>query len=302
MQKIIPHLWYDKEAVEAAEFYANSFPHSKIVHKSTIYNTPSGTCDLVTVSLLGYEFMFISAGPLFKLNPSVSFIVICQSKQEVDSLWEKLAEGGTTMMERGEYSFSKWYGWIQDKFGVSWQLMLMTEGLEDQTIIPTMMFVGDAYGKAAEAAKFYVSVFKDNPFYSGESKVGEVFRYTEDEKPDKEGTVKHLSFTLAGQRFAAMDSARSHDFTFNEAISFLVSCDSQEEIDYFWNKLSADPTAEQCGWLKDKYGFSWQIYPKILEKMMMDKDQSKVDRVTQAFLPMKKFDINALEKAYTNKT
>jgi predicted 3-demethylubiquinone-9 3-methyltransferase (glyoxalase superfamily) len=110
------------------------------------------------------------------------------------------------------------------------------------------------------------------------------YRYSKGEEPDREGTIKHAAFTLEGQEFAAMDSARAHDFSFNEAISFIVHCETQEEIDYYWEKLSADPTAEQCGWLKDKYSLSWQIVPTVLGKMLNDKDDEKVVRVTKAFL------------------
>ena len=130
------------------------------------------------------------------------------------------------------------------------------------------------------------------------SKVGDILRYGKGEEPDKAGTVKHAAFTLEGRDFAAMDSAHEHNFTFNEAISFLVRCDTQEEIDYFWGKLSADPEAEQCGWLKDKYGLSWQVVPTVMDEMLKDKDEKKMARVTEAFLKMKKFDIAKLKKAY----
>jgi len=151
MQNITPHLWFDKEAKEAAEFYTSVFPKSKIKDTTTLQDTPSGTVDIVTIELLGQEFMLLSAGPLFK---------------------------------------------------------------------------------------------------------------------------------------------------FNEAISFIVYCDTQEEIDYYWGKLSAVPEAEQCGWLKDKYGLSWQIVPTAMGDMLKDKDKEKLARVTEAFVKMKKFDIAALKRAY----
>src|SRR5262249_23510607 len=110
--------------------------------------------------------------------------------------------------------------------------------------------------------------------------------------------VRHAGFTLDGQEFAAMDSARGHNFRFNEAISLMVHCETQEEIDYYWGKLSAVSTAEQCGWIKDKYGLSWQIVPTLMDDMLKARDQKKINRVTQAFLKMKKFDIDTLKKAY----
>jgi predicted 3-demethylubiquinone-9 3-methyltransferase (glyoxalase superfamily) len=163
-----------------------------------------------------------------------------------------------------------------------------------QRITPTIMFVGDVCGKAEEAINFYASVFHD-------AKVGDILRYGKGMDPDKEGTVQHAAFTLEGQEFAAMDSAREHMFSFNEAVSFVVKCETQVEVDYYWGKLSADPKAEQCGWLKDRYGLSWQIVPTVMAKMLLDKDERKVARVTEAFLRMKKFDIAALERAFEGK-
>ena len=151
MEKISPFLWFDKEAGEAAGFYTSVFKDSKIINSTTLRNTPSGTVQIVTIELLGQEFTLLSAGPLFK---------------------------------------------------------------------------------------------------------------------------------------------------FNESISFVVHCRTQNEIDYYWERLSTDPKAEQCGWLKDKYGLSWQIEPIALSKMLQDKDERKVARVTEAFLKMKKFDIATLKKAY----
>jgi len=151
MKPITPHLWFDKEAKQAAEFYVSIFPNSEITHASTIKNTPPGDCDVVSFKLNGQPFMAISAGPLFK---------------------------------------------------------------------------------------------------------------------------------------------------FTEAISFVIPCESQEEIDYYWEKLAADPNAGQCGWLKDKFGLSWQITPTALGEMMGSGDPARTARVTQAFLKMKKFDIAALRRAY----
>lgn len=150
-QKIVPHLWFDKEAKEAAGFYCSVFPDSRITNITTLHDTPSGTVDVVSFELSDQPFMAISAGPLFK---------------------------------------------------------------------------------------------------------------------------------------------------FNESISFMVPCETQEEIDYYWEKLSAVPDAEQCGWLKDKYGLSWQVWPIVLGEMMKSGTEEQISRVTQAFLKMKKFDIDALKRAY----
>ena len=297
MPSITPHLWYDKQAVEAAEFYTSLFPDSQIDSSTVLRDTPSGDAEMVAFTIWGMPFAAISAGPLFKFNPSVSFMVNFDPAQDadaatrIDAVWEKLIDGGGALMELGEYPFSKRYGWLADKYGLTWQLILTNpDGEERPPIVPSLMFTGDVYGKAEEATDFYISVF-DN------AKRGGLFRYGKDAAPDKEGAVMFTDFMLEGQWFAAMESAYEHGFTFNEAISFIVNCDNQRQIDYFWDKLSAVPEAEQCGWLKDEYGLSWQIVPTAMGELMGSGDAEAMARVTQAFLPMKKLDIAALERA-----
>lgn len=216
-QKITAHLWFDKEAKEAAEFYTSVFKGkgSGIKNITTLHDTPSGSVDLVTIGLAGHEFTLISAGPLFKFTPAVSFLVACGTKGEVDALWGMLRKGGKELMELGAYPFSARYAWVQDRYGLSWQLMLMGDRKPRQKIIPTLLFVGSTCGKAEEAIRFYTSIFNH-------AKVGEILRYGKDEKPEREGTVKHASFTLEGREFAAMDSAHKHLFSFNEAISLKI--------------------------------------------------------------------------------
>lgn len=298
MQNITPHLWFDKQAREAAEFYVSLFPGSNITNVTTLSDTPSGNCDVVSFDLAGQRFMAISAGPLFKFNPSVSFHIKCGTKEEVDAIWEQLSPGGKVLMPLDAYPFSARYGWLEDKYGLSWQVIYSGGSSIRQKFTPVLMFVGDACGKAEEAITFYVSVFKSAPdgARTGETKADVLARYGKGEEPDKKGTVRYAHFSLLGQEFGAMDSAREHKFAFNEAISFIVPCDTQEEIDYFWGKLSADPKAEQCGWLKDKYGLSWQIAPAVMQELLAG-DKKRVERVTQSFLKMKKFDIGALKRA-----
>jgi predicted 3-demethylubiquinone-9 3-methyltransferase (glyoxalase superfamily) len=291
VHKITPHLWFDKEAVEAAEFYSSTFLNSRVTNVSTLHDTPSGNADVVSFELFGLPFMATSAGPLFKFTPAVSFLVLCKTKKEVDQLWDKLSQGGTALMPLDSYPFSERYGWTEDRYGLSWQVMHAGDEEIERPITPTLMFVGDVCGRAEEAVTFYTSVFPD-------SKVGHILRYAQGEEPDKEGTIKHASFALAGQKFAAMDSARDHIFGFNEAISFMVGCDTQDEIDHYWHGLSAVPEAEQCGWLKDKYGLSWQIVPSILGELLGGGTKEQTRRVTEAFLQMKKFDIAELKRAY----
>lgn len=255
MQKIFPHLWFDKEALEAAEFYASIFPDSKISYKSQMKDTPSGDCDLVGFEIMGFSFMAISAGPIFKINPSVSFSLNLETQAEVQELWDKLSPGGEVLMPLQKYPFSDFYGWLNDKYGVSWQLIALGEEAKGRPkVTPALMFTQEHAGQAEEAMKFYTSIFPD-------SRIDEIFRYSGEEGPDKAGDIAHATFFLVGTEFMALDSAQSHKFTFNEATSFVVHCKDQEEIDYYRQKLSALPEAEQSGWLKDKFGVSWQILP-----------------------------------------
>ncbi len=308
MQKIIPHLWFDKEAKEAAEFYTSLFPDSKITNVTVLPGTPSGDTDVVSFELWNQKFMAISAGPLFKFNPAVSFMVNFDpllfgssataekdARESLDRLWNKLIDGGSVLMDLDKYPFSERFGWVQDKYGLSWQLILTDPGGEPRPpIIPFVMFVGRNYGKAEEAIDFYVSVFKN-------SKRGAIHRYGPDQQPDKEGNVMFGDFMLENTWFAITESAHNHKFEFNESVSFIVECENQEELDAYWQKLSAVPESEQCGWLKDKYGLSWQITPADMEEMMSKGTPEQIDRVTKAFLPMKKLDIGKLKAAYEGK-
>lgn len=301
VKKLVPHLWFDKEAAEAAKFYTAIFPDSKIGNITTLHDTPSGDTAIVSFELAGQPFMAISAGPLFKFNPSVSFFLNFdpsrdkKARENMDALWDKLSQGGTALMPLQQYPFSEHYGWLQDRYGLSWQLILSNpEGEARPFIVPSLMFVGAVCGKAEEAINFYLSVFKD-------SRIGTMQRYGIGQDPNQPGTVMFADFMLLGQWFAAMDSAHQHASAFNEAISFMVHCDSQKEIDYYWEKLSAVPEAEQCGWLKDQYGVSWQVVPTALDEMMQKGTEEQIARVTKAFLKMKKFDLAELEQAYKGK-
>jgi predicted 3-demethylubiquinone-9 3-methyltransferase (glyoxalase superfamily) len=300
MQSIVPHLWFEKDVKDAVESYVSAFPDSRINAVSTLRGvpTPSGDCDIVSFELSGQPFMAISAGPLFKFNPSISFFVNFDPSRDeharkgLDALWGTLAKGGQALMPLDQYPFSERYGWVQDRYGLSWQLILSrADGEPRPAIVPSLLFTGGVAGRAEEASDFYLSVFKG-------SKRGIIARYGKGQEPDQEGTVMFTDFQLDGQWLAAMDSAREHHFAFNEAVSLLIPCETQKEIDYYWAQLSADPKAEQCGWLKDQYGVSWQVWPTAMGEMMRTGTADQVARLTQAFLPMKKYDIAKLEKAF----
>lgn len=277
---IHPCIWYDNNAKEAAEFYCTLFPDSKITADTPI---------VVNFKLNGQHFMGLNGGPMFSCNPSISFMVTSESDDEINTLWQNLSDDGMILMPLDKYDWSEKYGLVQDKFGVSWQIYKGNYSYVNQRITPTFLFVGNSYGKAEAAVKLYTQIFPN-------SSIEGILLYQENEGTEQAGKVKHSQFILDGKVFMAMDGYGNHQFAFNEGISFVVECKDQAEIDYFWNTLTSNGGQEsRCGWLKDKFGVSWQIVPKVLGQLMSD--PSKSGKVMQAFMQMKKFDIAALEKA-----
>ncbi len=270
---IHPCIWFDGNAKEAATFYCSVFSNSKITT-----DTPM----VVNFELWGNKMMGLNGGPMFKINPSISFFVNCKTVAQTDEIYNKLAEGGEALMAIGKYDWSERYGWIKDKFGVTWQVMVSTE----ENICLALLFTGSSFGKAEEAINFYTSVFDNSSIdnlqlYSAETPFA--------------GKVLFSTLKLNQFKLIAMDGPGEHAFTFNEALSFVVTCQTQEEIDYYWNKLTQGGEESMCGWLKDKFGISWQIVPAILGQLMTDPE--KAPSVMQAFMQMKKFDIEKLKQA-----
>ena len=293
MQRITPCLWFDHEAEEAARFCTSIFPDSKmgtIAHYGEAGAKASGrqpgSVMTVTFTLDGMDFLGLNGGPMFHFAPSVSFFVRCASVEEVDTLWARLSEGGKALMPLDKYPFSERYGWLADKFGVSWQLFHSPEG---RGIAPALLFVGVLHGKAEEAIAFYTSRF-DN------SRTNLIARYEEGEG-DKVGAIKFASITLDGQEIVIMESGGPHAFNFVQSISLMVNCASQAEIDRFWAGLSDGGQTNVCGWLSDKYGLPWQIVPAALGELMKSGDPGRPERVMAELMKMTKIDIAALEKA-----
>lgn len=278
---IHPCFWYNGNARAAADFYCSLFPNSSI----TIDNGM-----VVNFELAGQKFMGLNGGPQFNTNPSISMFVTSEADAEIDELWVKLSEGGKIMMALGKYPWSEYYGFVEDKFGLSWQLYKGNYSGVNQKIVPCFLFVNKQFGRAEEALKLYTGLFP-------QSEMQGIAKYAATEP--HAGTVKHSQFVLDGKVFMAMDGSGEHAFDFNEGISLLVECENQEQIDHFWNGLTANGGQESmCGWLKDPFGVSWQIVPKALGKMMSD--PAKTQQVMNAFLKMKKFDVAALEAAYND--
>jgi predicted 3-demethylubiquinone-9 3-methyltransferase (glyoxalase superfamily) len=296
MQRIVPNFWFDHSAEQAVDFYLSVFKDGKI--NATLHypkTEEEGLADFqkdlagkvltIDFEISGYRFTAINADTTFKPTPSISFFYTCDTKEEMNELWKELSNGGKPLMELGEYPFSKYYGWVQDKFGYSWQLMLNNlEGDKRPKIVPSLMFTKEKDGQAEDAMKFYTSVFK-------ESEISKNLNHYPSDMPDKEGKISYADFRLFDQWLAIMDGGKDHEFSFSPAISLMVLCKDQEEIDYYWEKLSANPNFEQCGWLEDQYGVSWQIAPENIDELI------RIPGAYKRMMTMKKLTISGLQEA-----
>jgi predicted 3-demethylubiquinone-9 3-methyltransferase (glyoxalase superfamily) len=289
MERIVPFLWFDDQAEEAVQLYTSLFDKSKIGMIRRYGDAgpgPKGKVMTLTFELERQTFMALNGGPTFSFTPAVSFFVTCRNEKEIDGLWATLSERGTVFMELQKYPFSEKFGWVGDRFGVSWQLSIDPR---EKKITPYFLFVGRQCGRAEEAVKNWVAQFPH-------SRTDHVVRCGPGEDTP-EGAVRLARFTLEGQSFMAADSGLPHAFTFTPAFSFFVNCRTQEEIDQLWEGLSRGGRMDQCGWLQDPYGVSWQIVPTVLGDLLGDPDPTLSRRVMEAMLKMKKLDIEGLQRA-----
>ena len=264
-------LWFDNQAMEAMNFYTSIFPNSKINQHNAI---------VTDATIAGVQFTGINGGPVFRPNPSISMMVIIETKEGVDTIWTKLLTDGKVLMPLDEYPWSQHYGWLEDKYGVSWQLYLgKLDDVNGQQIVPTLMFTQQQNGKCEEALGFYSSVF---PYFQTYG----VLRYSEG---DLSGMIQHTQFSANNFLFMAMDGGSTHNFSFNEGVSFVVHCDDQQDIDYYWDMFTRQGEESMCGWCKDPYGVSWQVVPKGIDKML------QTPAATASLMRMKKIIIGDLK-------
>lgn len=277
-KSIYPCLWHDGHALEAAKFYSSVFKNAAVTT-----DTPM----VVNYELCGKKFMGLNGGPMFRINPSISMFVLFETIEETNAAWEKLLDGGQVLMPIDKYFWSERYGWVQDKFGMSWQLSVVSGKGDVPGIIPSLLFTVNQFGRAEEAISLYIGIFPG-------SSITELIKYPAED--NNAGKIMYSSFKLNGYDMIAIDGPGEHAYTFSEGLSLVVECDTQEEIDHYWYKLTAGGGAESmCGWLKDRFGVSWQIVPTVLGKLMADPERS--GRVMQAFMKMKKFNIEQLLSA-----
>lgn len=276
---IFPCLWFDGKAKAAADFYCSIFPNSIITSESSM---------AVIFRLEGTTVMGLNGGPMFTINPSISFFVTCETDEEIERFYKQLREGGKDLMALGSYPWSEKYAWISDQFGMSWQLMRGEISAHGQKIVPSFLFSNEQFGKARKAIDLYTSIFSDSTILHQE-----IYK---EEEVQPAGNLKFGQFSLSNQLFNAMDGPGNHDFNFNEAVSLVVECKSQAEIDSFWEQLTQNGGVEsRCGWLKDPFGVSWQIIPENMGQLMSSPE--KAGRVIQELMKMNKLDIETLRNA-----
>lgn len=296
MQGIYGNIWFQEGADEAVALYTSLFEESSVGDRLTyteagqeIHGREPGSTMTIDFSLAGRDFIALNGGPYVETNPSISLTVSCPSAEEVDRLWEALSPEGKALMELDEYDWAPRYGWVQDRFGLSWQLSYAGENAPKQKTVETsFLFHGDVYKKAREAMEFWTAVF-DN------SAIEQVMM-----RPEDDEAVLWAQFRLNGELYSAMESPLEHDFEFNDGFSLLVACEDQAEIDRYWDALIADGgTPGPCGWLKDRFGVSWQIAPAQLPAMLRDGTPEQARSVTDCFMKVHgKLSIPELEEAY----
>jgi len=273
---IYPSIWCNNNAREMADYYLSVFPETEIADQNQW---------VVVLTIHWQRIMLLNGGEMFRPNPSLSLMYLTANEREVEGIYARLIDGGRDLMPLDSYPFSPKYAWVEDRFGVSWQLYTGDEEHIIQQIVPTLMFVGDNNGKAEKAIDFYTSVFPAS------EKRG-IMRYTGNEG-ETAGHVQHAEFKINNYLLMIMDSSYPHAFDFTEGMSLVVECHTQEEIDDYWDKLTADGGEESmCGWLRDKYGVSWQITPVVMKDLLQQSP-----KVMEVMMTMRKLDIRKLQEA-----
>lgn len=295
-QKIAPFFWFDGQAEDAARMHTELFGGSINALSrypaagQDIHGQPEGQVMVADYEILGYRINGINAGSVFKPSPALSLFVQLEDRGEVERIWKGLSDGGEVLMPLDAYDWSALYGWCNDRFGISWQIALAIEGDTVRPVTPMLMFTGKVAGRAREALDFYAGVFPG-------AEVETAWPYPEG-APEPAGSIMHGRAFVGGSGLMAMDSSMTHKFGFDEGCSITIGCENQKEIDYYWERL-VDGGGEHgpCGWLKDRFGFSWQVVSNEVIALYLEEDRAVAARAMQAMMTMSKIDIAAIKAA-----
>jgi predicted 3-demethylubiquinone-9 3-methyltransferase (glyoxalase superfamily) len=272
--KITSCIWFNGNAGEAADFYIDVFKHGE----KTNQDLP-----IVSLNVFSTDLLFLNGGPSYAPTPAFSFFLYCGSHEEAERIFNLLAIGGNIMIPMGSYEWAEKYGWVTDKYGISWQIDGDDIRVEEK-ICPALLFVNEKSNRVKEAREFYLSVFGTSQMLM--EMPADVHHGLEP------GSLLFTQIKLMQSVVNLMAGPGNHDFDFTSGNSFVVSCDTQEEIDYYWNQLGYDGRYDMCGWLTDKFGVSWQIVPRELSVWLSDSVHGK--SATERMLKMKKLIISDL--------
>lgn len=304
MSHLTPHIWCDRTAEEAAEFYTRAFREVREISRSHYptedlpdFQKPlAGEVVALELAIHGCPVGFVNADDTFRPNPAAGFMVHIGTAHAddphayIDEIHDRLIDGGHALMPLDAYPFSPRYAWIEDRYGVSWQLFVQPEDAQPRPfLVPALLFCGPAQNRCSEAVETYTSLFAG-------AEAGTVVPYPEQTGPATTGAVMFSEFRLGPATgdttrepwVTAMDSGVEQPFTFTAGFSLMVRAKDQAEIDRLWAALSAVPEKEACGWCCDEFGVSWQIVPADIDALM------EIPGAHQRLLTMKKIDIEAL--------
>lgn len=264
-EKVVLHLWFDTQAMEAAKFYTSIFQNSKVIQSVKFSDTPSGEAELVSFSLENVRFEAISAGPFLSINDSMRLVVFCHSQAERDEYVNKLA---------GKVRSAENMTMVEDRFGVHWLLVMASSQTKQ---LPKICPLVDAYGKAREMHDYYQGEFTTKT---------DVMSYEYNQ---------WYVLELAGNPIIFADISHGPS-QYTGALSLLYLCENQQELDSFYQGFSAEVESEQCGWIVDKYGISWQIVPRMFLDFAQKLSPTTYQKINKQILTMKKIEIAQIEK------
>ena len=289
MRQIAIQLCFNNQAEEAVKFYTSVFDQSEITREIR-YPKPNVESVAYDFTIENQAFAAFNGDSDFKMNPSFSLMISLDTAEEVDTLYAKLAKGGKDLMPLDAYPFSDRYAWVEDQFGLSWQIMLAPDVPKNHKIRVSLLFAGQYCGQAEQALKDYATIFQM-------AAPGHINYYQKGEAQDGRAKVNYAELNVGDQQLVFMDHGFGSDEEFSEAISFLIVAGAQSEVDYYWDKLSAHEESEAMGWLKDSHGISWQVVPQAYLQIMETANEEQKKRVLDALFKMKKMDVARLENA-----
>jgi predicted 3-demethylubiquinone-9 3-methyltransferase (glyoxalase superfamily) len=269
-------LWFDNQGAEAAKWYVSLFDGTSILYQNQV---------ITEISIEGTKLMMINGGKHYSPTSAMSnFVYFGGNHEKFERIYHALLDGGQILMPMDAYDWSSKYAWVKDKFGINWQ-MDIDEINHRQKLVPSLLFVNQRNHNVKEALSYYISVFEQSTMLME-------WPYPESEASMPAGTLLFGQAKLGNTIINAMSSTLHHDYDFTPGNSLVIVCENQDEIDYYWKALGAEGQELMCGWLTDRFGLTWQIFPRILSDLMNDPERGP--KASTALRQMKKIVIAKL--------